>query len=394
MADLIGLRIAGKVDDKTAPTGGSGGWPFDNIRTVSQTDANADHSTIAAAITAASAGDVILLDAETFTVTADIAVSKAVTIMGHPGGSIITSSTASVNILNITAAARIVNLTITHTAATGTNVGIKVDAANAIIENCTITLSGAASINYGVFHNSGNGLRVNNCFVTVSGASVSNYGYTNQLNDATAEIYGGKLSGASFDIHGSRAGSTLRVFGVVLANSLISYSGTLHMSGRSANADILVSDNKFVGLGAAAGRIEFDDQTTDEVNILDAHVGIGTSTPLMSLDVDGGVGLRSVLLTLANGLNSDITLGNRSFVRITGPTGAFSIGGFTGGSDGQLLIVYNTTTQNMTIVNGDAGSTAANRFVTMSGGDVTGSGASVAMFFYSGARWNLVAHNG
>lgn len=39
------------------------------------------------------------------------------------------------------------------------------------------------------------------------------------------------------------------------------------------------SDNQWVGLGAAAGRIEFDDQTIDEVNILNAHVGIGTNTP-------------------------------------------------------------------------------------------------------------------
>ncbi|MEK7571436.1 MAG: helix-turn-helix domain-containing protein [Patescibacteria group bacterium] len=38
-------------------------------------------------------------------------------------------------------------------------------------------------------------------------------------------------------------------------------------------------DNAWLGLGAAAGRIEFDDQGTDEVNILDANVGIGTLIP-------------------------------------------------------------------------------------------------------------------
>jgi len=35
----------------------------------------------------------------------------------------------------------------------------------------------------------------------------------------------------------------------------------------------------WLGLGSAAGRIEFDDQATDEVNILDANVGIGTTSP-------------------------------------------------------------------------------------------------------------------
>ena len=35
----------------------------------------------------------------------------------------------------------------------------------------------------------------------------------------------------------------------------------------------------WIGLGAAKGRIEFDDQATDEINLLDANVGIGTNTP-------------------------------------------------------------------------------------------------------------------
>ncbi len=44
----------------------------------------------------------------------------------------------------------------------------------------------------------------------------------------------------------------------------------------------------WLGLGAAAGRIEFDDQTTDEVNILNAKVGIGTNAPAQLLEVSGG----------------------------------------------------------------------------------------------------------
>ncbi len=44
----------------------------------------------------------------------------------------------------------------------------------------------------------------------------------------------------------------------------------------------------WLGLGAAAGRIEFDDQATDEVNILNAKVGIGTNSPAQLLEVSGG----------------------------------------------------------------------------------------------------------
>ena len=47
----------------------------------------------------------------------------------------------------------------------------------------------------------------------------------------------------------------------------------------TARGGFTLSDDDWIGLGAAAGRIEFDDQATDEVNILGANVGIGTSTP-------------------------------------------------------------------------------------------------------------------
>ncbi len=51
------------------------------------------------------------------------------------------------------------------------------------------------------------------------------------------------------------------------------------------SGNYLLVDDNFIGFGAAKGRIEFDDQATDEVNILDANVGIGTDTPGNQLDV-------------------------------------------------------------------------------------------------------------
>jgi len=55
----------------------------------------------------------------------------------------------------------------------------------------------------------------------------------------------------------------------------------------SVATSLTVTDDDWIGLGSGAGRIEFDDQTTDEVNILNANVGIGTSTPASALDVNG-----------------------------------------------------------------------------------------------------------
>lgn len=54
------------------------------------------------------------------------------------------------------------------------------------------------------------------------------------------------------------------------------------------------ADDDWLGLGNASGRIEFDDQATDEVNILDARVGIGIASNIdqslhvLSPDAYGG----------------------------------------------------------------------------------------------------------
>ncbi len=65
-------------------------------------------------------------------------------------------------------------------------------------------------------------------------------------------------------------------------------AGDINSVGSMTSGDVFNSasaDNQWLGLGAAAGRIEFDDQTTDEVNILNAKVGIGTSIPAQQLEI-------------------------------------------------------------------------------------------------------------
>lgn len=104
-------------------------------------------------------------------------------------------------------------------------------------------------------------------------------------------------------------------------------------------------------------------------------------------------------ITLANGANHDVDIAESQYVRLNGPTGAFSITGFTGGSlanDGRPLRLFNGASYAMTIKNMDAGSSAANRILTNTGADVTlRAGTSVATFFYSGADslWILESTN-
>lgn len=99
--------------------------------------------------------------------------------------------------------------------------------------------------------------------------------------------------------------------------------------------------------------------------------------------------------TLANGVNAGVVLTN-TFTKITsGPTGAFTIAGVSGGTDGEVYVVYNSTGQDMTIAH-ESGSeaTAANRITTMTGADVATSGNGVATLVYdtSTSRWVLINH--
>ena len=94
------------------------------------------------------------------------------------------------------------------------------------------------------------------------------------------------------------------------------------------------------------------------ISITFAQVGINTTDPKSTLDVNGSFSLREgPALTLNNGNNTNIDLGSTIYsqYRITGPTSDFSILTFLtpnnqSAADGQLLTLINTTDYKMTIV--------------------------------------------
>jgi len=109
-------------------------------------------------------------------------------------------------------------------------------------------------------------------------------------------------------------------------------------------------------------------------------------------------------LALSNGANNNIGIPQTSFVRITGPSGVFNITGITkpakagnNNPDGTIIILYNTTSQNMTITNDSGGaadaSTAANRILTNTGSDVatTGTGVVTCIYSVTDSRWILLS---
>ena len=80
------------------------------------------------------------------------------------------------------------------------------------------------------------------------------------------------------------------VMGYDYSTYLTAETGDISAVGSMTSGDAFASssaDNQWLGLGASAGRIEFDDQATDEINFLSANIGIGTSTPQAMLDIYG-----------------------------------------------------------------------------------------------------------
>jgi hypothetical protein len=127
---------------------------------------------------------------------------------------------------------------------------------------------------------------------------------------------------------------------------------------------------------------------------VNANTGINTSVPETNMDINGDVAFRQNVITLVNGINSNIDVGKYSFVKITGPTINFSIDGIQGGVDGKILTLYNLTGSNMLIIDqSGSASTTTNRINTLEGGisiSTVGNGAVTLQYSAADNRWMLI----
>jgi hypothetical protein len=165
-----------------------------------------------------------------------------------------------------------------------------------------------------------------------------------------------------------------------------------------AGADITEGIRFHRGIAASDGAMSFLTSGIERARILsNGLVGINATVPATYLDINGDLALREgSALALSNGVNGTLAPGNTSHVRLTGPTAAFSIAGLTGGVNGKVITLINTTAFDLTLLHNSA-ATLANGFFNPGGAGYVLSGqySSVTLLYNSTlARWVVKADGG
>lgn len=84
----------------------------------------------------------------------------------------------------------------------------------------------------------------------------------------------------------------------------------------------------------------------------------------MGLTVDGNLNLQRLAVSIGASQNdyNPAGLSETGFLAVTATAGALSITGLQGGVEGRVMIIANVGTNDITLANESASSTAANRF--------------------------------
>ncbi|MBK8911368.1 MAG: hypothetical protein IPM61_08540 [Chlorobi bacterium] len=264
------------------------------------------------------------------------------------------------------------------------------------------TASGASSTVSGGDHNAASGA-----------ASAVGGGYYNTAAGDYSAIPGGRglrLNGArSFGFHANNSGGTLDMT-ITDANVAVFGNTDLWL----ANNDNAPSELRFFEAYNIAGdfpngtanytAFKAQTQANDITYTLPASNGtagqvltiapaptLTTATLTWTTPTTAPITTRTDVTTFV-GPPSSVALAasGASFLRITTSPGAFTIIGLSGGVDGQILVIYNQSANNMTIADeSGAEITAADRIHTMGGANLTTTGEGSVTLMYDGgqSRW-------
>jgi hypothetical protein len=122
-------------------------------------------------------------------------------------------------------------------------------------------------------------------------------------------------------------------------------------------------------------------------------VAIGNNAPNTSLDIKGDLALRERVLTLANGINSNVPVDSNTFFRVTGPVSLFSLTGLAGGVDGKIVTLFNGTSSTM-YVDAMTLSLPANQILTGAGDLLVADSGTVTLQYNSTiSKWVVTSYN-
>ncbi|MFM9911613.1 MAG: hypothetical protein ACKVOW_19995, partial [Chitinophagaceae bacterium] len=125
--------------------------------------------------------------------------------------------------------------------------------------------------------------------------------------------------------------------------------------------------------------------------VFSQSVGINTTTPAATLDVNGDVVFRTGTLAVANGITLalDVNITKFSYYRVEGPTADFTIAGITEGVDGRLLTLFNRSGFTMQLNNEDPSAGLTDQIVTGTNANITISNRGIINLQYDGneGKW-------
>lgn len=158
------------------------------------------------------------------------------------------------------------------------------------------------------------------------------------------------------------------------------------------NRSLVVNNTGFVGYGFSYQPVVTGTQSgTETLYAFTSSTGlwgVGTLTPAVSLDINGGFGNRDTANAQITSNQNDYAIGSGSSFLLN-TDASRNITGITGGVNGKFLYVINNGSFNIVFTHQDASSTAANRIISSTAGNLTiaPNGSITLKYDATASRW-------